>query len=56
MITEFFLPQLDELELENMWFQQDGAATHTVRATTDILREAFPGRLISRFGRPDDPI
>ena len=29
MITEFFLPQLDELGLENMWFQQDGATAHT---------------------------
>lgn len=50
MITQLFLPQLDELGLGNMWFQQDGATAHTARATTDILKEAFPGRLISRFG------
>ena len=50
MINEFFLPQLDELGLENMWFQQDGATAHTARATTDMLKDAFPGRLISRFG------
>lgn len=50
MLTEFFLPQLDELGLEDMWFQQDGATAHTARATTDILKAAFPGRLISRFG------
>ncbi|MBZ5797343.1 hypothetical protein K8353_45735, partial [Burkholderia contaminans] len=30
--------------------QQDGGTAHTARATTDILKEAFPGRLISRFG------
>ena len=50
MVTEFFLSQLDKLGLENMWLQQDGATTHTARATTNILKEAFPGRLISRFG------
>ena len=50
MINEFFLPQLDELGLANMWFQQDGATAHTARATTDMLKDAFSGRLISRFG------
>lgn len=50
MLTEFFLPELDELGLVDMWFQQDGATAHTARATTDILKAAFPGRLISRFG------
>lgn len=49
MITHFFLLQLDELGLENMWIQQDSTTAHTGRATTDILKEAFLGRLISRF-------
>ena len=35
MNSEFFLPQLDELGLENVWFRQDGATTHTARATTE---------------------
>ena len=34
----------------------DGTMAHTARATIDLLKEAFPGRLISRFGRPDHPI
>ena len=50
MRNDFLLPQLDELGLENVWFQQDGATAHTARATTEILRVAFPGCLISRFG------
>ena len=33
-----------------MWFHQEEATAHTARATTDILKAAFPGRLISRFG------
>ena len=50
ILTEFYLPQLNELGLEDMWFHQDEATAHTARATTDILKAAFPGRLISRFG------
>jgi hypothetical protein len=50
MINGFLLPQIAELGLENMWFQHDGATAHTARPTMDILRQAFPGRLISRFG------
>lgn len=35
---------------EDMWFQQDGVAAHTERATTKILKDAVPGRLIYHFG------
>lgn len=55
MLTGFFLPKLNELGLEDMWFQQDGATAHSARTTTDILKAAFPGRLISRFGDLDWP-
>ncbi|GFX14339.1 transposable element Tc3 transposase [Trichonephila clavipes] len=33
-----------------LWFQQDGATCHTARATTDLLKDTFGDRLISRFG------
>ncbi|GFW86028.1 putative transposable element [Trichonephila clavipes] len=33
-----------------LWFQQDGATCHTVRATIDLLKDTFGDRLISRFG------
>ncbi|GFV06784.1 DUF4817 domain-containing protein [Trichonephila clavipes] len=33
-----------------LWFQQDGATCHTARATIDLLKDTFGGRLISRFG------
>ena len=39
------------LENDNIvWFQQDGATAHTAKIPMDCLREAFPGRLISRRG------
>ncbi|GFX65568.1 uncharacterized protein TNCV_5083041 [Trichonephila clavipes] len=33
-----------------LWFQQDGATCHTVRAKIDLLKDTFGDRLISRFG------
>ena len=50
MITDFFLPAIEEYDLENMWFQQDGATCHTTRANMALLQETFPGRVISRRG------
>jgi hypothetical protein len=50
MITEFLWPQLDRMDMEDMWFQHDGAICHTARETTALLREKFPGRVTSRNG------
>ena len=33
-----------------MWFQQDGATVHTANELMTIVRNMFPGHLISRFG------
>lgn len=32
-----------------MWFQQDGATCHIADATLDVLRQKFPGYIISKF-------
>ena len=43
----------------NVWFLQDGATAHTSRRAMGILREMFPGRLISLrddIGWPVHPI
>ncbi|GFT59066.1 transposable element Tc3 transposase [Trichonephila clavipes] len=37
-------------DLQELWFQQDGATCHTARATIDLLKDTFGDRLISRFG------
>lgn len=39
-----------------MCFQQNGGTAHTAQATTDILRAAFLGRLISHFGSLHEPV
>ncbi|GFV74475.1 DUF4817 domain-containing protein [Trichonephila clavipes] len=37
-------------DVQELWFQQDGATCHTARATIDFLKDTFGVRLISRFG------
>ncbi|GFX72610.1 putative transposable element [Trichonephila clavipes] len=50
MITKFFIPELNNHGVQELWFQQDGATCHTARATIDLLKDTFGDRLISRFG------
>ncbi|GFY10715.1 DUF4817 domain-containing protein [Trichonephila clavipes] len=49
MITNFFIPELNNHDVQELWFQQDGATCHTARATIDLLKDTFDDRLISRF-------
>ncbi|GFU47872.1 DUF4817 domain-containing protein [Trichonephila clavipes] len=50
MITNFFIPELNNHDVQELWFQQDGATCHTARATIDVLKDTFGHRLISCFG------
>ncbi|GFW36423.1 uncharacterized protein TNCV_3713411 [Trichonephila clavipes] len=50
MITNFFIPELNKHDVQELWFQQDGATCHTARATIDLLKDTFRDLLISRFG------
>ncbi|GFV83924.1 transposable element Tc3 transposase [Trichonephila clavipes] len=50
MITNFFIPELNNHHVQELWFQQDGATCHTARATIDLLKDTFGDCLISRFG------
>ncbi|GFU95957.1 uncharacterized protein TNCV_253081 [Trichonephila clavipes] len=55
MITNFFIPELNNHDVQELWFQQDGATCHTARATIDLLKDTFGDRLISRFGLVNRP-
>ncbi|GFT27139.1 transposable element Tc3 transposase [Trichonephila clavipes] len=55
MITNFFIPELNNHDVQELWFQQDGATCHTARATIDLLKDTFGDRLISRFGPVNFP-
>ncbi|GFW22249.1 transposable element Tc3 transposase [Trichonephila clavipes] len=50
MITNFFIPELNNHDVQELWFQQDGATCHTARDTIDLLKDTLGDRLISRFG------
>ncbi|GFV89476.1 DUF4817 domain-containing protein [Trichonephila clavipes] len=50
MISNFFIPELNNHDVQELWFQQDGATCHTARATIDLLKDTLGDRLISRFG------
>jgi len=52
MITNFLRPELcrRRINCANVWFQQDGAIAHTANESMTIVRNMFPGHLISRFG------
>ena len=50
MITDFLWPEIEYMDLDNMWFLQDGATCHTANETMAPLREKFNGRVISCCG------
>ena len=52
MLRNFLRPQLRSLRvnMEEMWFQQDGATAHTARASMTVVRQMFPQHVVSRFG------
>lgn len=50
MLQHFLAAEMQELEQEDMWYQQDGATAHTARETMAILSRMFPGRIISKNG------
>ncbi|GFV45290.1 hypothetical protein TNCV_1101141 [Trichonephila clavipes] len=41
MITNLFIPELNNHDVQELWFQQDGATCHTARATIDLLKDTF---------------
>ncbi|GFY34082.1 uncharacterized protein TNCV_4982851 [Trichonephila clavipes] len=56
MITNFFIPELNNHDVQELWFQQDCATCHTARATIYLLKDTFGDRLISRFGPVNWPL
>ncbi|GFU69402.1 uncharacterized protein TNCV_3887201 [Trichonephila clavipes] len=50
IITNFLIPELNNHDVQELWFQQDSSTCHTARTTIDLLKDTFGDRLISRFG------
>ena len=47
MLNEFLFKKIEEENIGNIWFQQDGGTYHTTVATLDVLRPVFENRIIS---------
>ncbi|GFT71347.1 uncharacterized protein NPIL_24301 [Nephila pilipes] len=45
--TLFFLPKVDDIDVDDMWFQQDGSTCPTASETIQLLSKIFPGRVLS---------
>ena len=48
MLKEFLFTKIEEQDIGNIWFQQDGATCHAAEATLDVLRPVLEDRIISR--------
>ena len=48
MLNEFLSTKIEEEDIGNNWFQQDGATYHTAEATLDVLCPVFEDRINSR--------
>ena len=48
MLNEFLLTNIEEEDIGNIWFQQNGATCHLSEATLNVLRPVFKDRIISR--------
>ena len=55
MLTKFLWPELDVIDVEDMFFQQDGRTCHTAGETMMLQQTKFPGGVISRFGDQHKP-
>ena len=49
MLNEFLCSKIEEEDIGNITFQQNGAMWHTAEATLDVLRPVFEERIISRM-------
>ena len=49
VLNEFLFTKIEEEDIGNIWFQQDGATCQTAKATLDVLRPVFEALFLS-FG------
>lgn len=48
MLNEFLFPKVEEYDMDDNWFQQDGATNHTTNITVEPLGTVFENPIISR--------
>ena len=48
MLNEFLFTEIEEDDMDDIWFWQDGAICHIVNVTSDVMRTVFENRIINR--------
>ena len=48
MFNEFLFPKIEEDDMDDIWFQQDGATFHTSNVAIDLLPTVLENRIVSR--------
>ena len=48
MLNDFLFTKIEEKDIGNVWFQQDGVTCYTAEAILDVLHPVFEDRIISR--------
>ena len=48
MLNVFLFTKIEEEDIGNIWFQQDGITCHTAEDTLDVLRPVFERRNVLR--------
>lgn len=49
MLTGFLWSELDVVDVEDLFFQQDGTTCHAERKAMVLLHTKFSGLIVSRF-------
>ena len=50
MINNIFVLELDDVDVDDLWYQQDGAICYTANEIINLLKETFGQRIMSRRG------
>ena len=45
MINEFLWPELEDMDVDDVYFQEGSSTSDTSRKNIGLLREKFPGRV-----------
>jgi hypothetical protein len=50
VVVKSYAENIHPHQLDLLWFQQDGATTHTAQISTPVVRTLFPCKIIFHFG------
>ena len=55
LLLNYFWSGIEDYHMQEMWFQQDGATSHTTLANRALLQDKLKGRVIARLSHVNWP-